>query len=133
MAVELTIVEVNDGFVIDAKRVFSIKSASQWALAAGVGVGSAAYFFIPQTIPLACLVGGLVALLTFLERTREERSRLRVNRYEFALRSNVRNGFRPKRTVATADIRWLEYREDASNEDSSHPSGLNAETRRDAV
>ncbi len=72
---------------------------------------------------------GLIALGAYLWAKRTRRAKFHMTSLECVTQSNSINGYYSGKTVLTADIRWLEYRQEQASESSTEPEGLFAVTR----
>lgn len=132
MPTAIKIEETQDGLIITADQGHSLVTAIVGALAAGAFTAIAA----SRLLGIAAIITltALVASISFLFGIRRRINELRVTGSQFHARGRLGDRLRSARSVAAADIKWLEYQEDTTGpETAHHPGGLYAVLRRQSV
>ena len=125
METELTILDGDDALVITSTRKPSLAEVTLSAVAVGGFIAVLAFSFLNE--PMVVAVSISAALLTFMYAARKKKVELRITKLEFVSRGRIGDNLGLRRTVCSADIRWLEYQEDTIGpETSHHPGGLYA-------
>ncbi len=117
---ELTVVDLGKELVIDTTRKPSRPEALLSAVVTCGFVAILAYRFL-GLVPLI-MVAVLAGLLVFLQAARTSKVELRVTRLELKSRGPIPGEFGSTRSVCSADIQWLEYRNEEPGE-NGRPSG----------
>jgi hypothetical protein len=86
-----------------------------------------------KPVSILLLIGALAGCLGFVQSMRSRITELLVTNLEFVTRGHFAENLGSQPSVSSADIRWLEYREDKSGPDASIPGGLYAVLKKTGI
>ena len=125
MAVLYQIANYDKGLMIRVERKHSLVQGVLAAFASGSVAALLAARFL--SIPWTVVITLAAALVAYVGAMREHTVELQVSNLELQTRGYFGGNFRSKRSVSSADVRWLEYREQAGGGDvPNEPGGLYA-------
>lgn len=125
---QLEIREYRDGLLIKARQRHSLAQGIFSATIAAAFVVLVVKRFV--SLPVLILVVVLAAGFGFAQVLREKEAELNVTNLEFRTSGYFGGDYRARRSLSSADVRWLEYQEDRGGIESSyHPAGLYAVLR----